>query len=162
MTPVVNGQWYTASIEPLQMWLARLEVAKSNTNFQMNVTVVNGQVASVAIYGRKEAPPSVTNFDWVHMVAKDGKIVQKRSSAAPGGVSVDKLVERGDWFIGVLNDNDEPITVRAVMGQSSNGGKPCPGDCNGQGRCQDGVCACYPQFSGHDCSQSKCYYYFSK
>ena len=73
-----------------------------------------------------------------------------------GGISIGKeLNHRGDWYFGVLNDNEDLITVRSVMDQKRNGGKPCPADCNGQGQCQDGVCQCYPQYSGLDCSQSK-------
>ena len=106
-----------------------------------------------AVYGRREALPSITNYDWVHMVAKDGRIVKRASES---GITVDKLLDyRGTWYFGVLNDNNDLITVRSVLGQQRNGGKPCPGECNGQGRCEDGVCQCYPQFSGHDCSQSK-------
>ena len=73
-----------------------------------------------------------------------------------GGISIGKeLNHRGDWYFGVLNDNEDLITVRSVMDQKRNGGKPCPANCNGQGQCQDGVCQCYPQYSGLDCSQSK-------
>ena len=153
-TEVIAGQWYTASIQPLEMWYSTLPIAYPNTNFQMNLTVLNGHLASVAIYGRREAMPTITNFDWVHMVAKDGRVVKRAASEA--GITVDKLLDyRGTWYFGVLNDNNDIITVRSVMGQQRNGGKPCPGECNGQGRCEDGVCQCYPQFSGQDCSQSK-------
>ena len=153
---VVPGQWYTSSVDPLEMWLSQMHVAHANTNLQMNLTVVNGHVASIAVYGRREAPPSITNYDWVHMVAKDGRVIIKRSSGGSTGLSLDKvLLHRGDWYFGVLNDNDDVISLRAVFDQQRNGGKPCPNDCNGQGRCQDGQCQCYQQYSGHDCSQSK-------
>ena len=158
-TSSVNaGQWYSASIEPLEMWLSQMHVAQPNTYFQMNLTIVNGgRVASIAIYGRHEAAPTITNYDWVHIVAKDGRVIEKRSlSSSTGGISLGKeLNHRGDWYFGVLNDNEDLITVRSVMDQRRNGGKPCPSDCNGQGRCQDGLCQCYPQYSGLDCSQSK-------
>ena len=140
------------------MWLSQMHVAQPNTYFQMNLTIVNGgRVASIAIYGRHEAAPTITNYDWVHIVAKDGRVIEKRSlSSSTGGISLGKeLNHRGDWYFGVLNDNEDLITVRSVMDQRRNGGKPCPSDCNGQGRCQDGLCQCYPQYSGLDCSQSK-------
>lgn len=60
----------------------------------------------------------------------------------------------GEWYLGVLNDGDETCTVRAVVGQKRHG-KVCVNDCNGHGTCDDGVCRCFPQFSGPDCSQSK-------
>lgn len=143
------------------MWLAQMHVSHPNTNLQMNLTVLNGRVSSVAIYGRRDSAPSITNYDWVHIVAKDGRVIQKRSTNNAAGISLEKeLSSRGDWYFAVLNDNQDQITLRAVLEQMRNGGKPCPGDCNGQGRCQDGVCKCFPQYSGLDCSQSKCHFQF--
>ncbi|CAI5686339.1 unnamed protein product [Oreochromis niloticus] len=34
--------------------------------------------------------------------------------------------------------------------------KECPNECSDQGRCEDGKCACFPGFTGPDCSQSNC------
>ena len=83
---VNSGQWYTASIEPLEMWLSQMHVAQPNTYFQMNLTIVNGgRVSSIAVYGRREAPPTVTNYDWVHIVAKDGRVIEKRSLSSSTG-----------------------------------------------------------------------------
>ena len=64
----------------MEMWFSKLSISSPNTNFQMNLTVLNGQVASLAIYGRREAVPSITNYDWVHMVARDGRIVKRGTS----------------------------------------------------------------------------------
>ncbi len=154
---MVTGQWYTSTIDPLEMWLSQMHVSHPNSIFQMNLTVLEGgRVASVAIYGRRDTPPTVTSYDWVHIVAKDGRVLQKRSLMSGNGISVEKeLNHRGDWYFGVLNDNEDVVTVRAVVDQLRHSGKSCPGDCNGQGRCQDGLCHCFPQYSGNDCSQSK-------
>ena len=55
------------------MWLSQMLV-------QINLTIVNGgRVVSIAVYGRREAPPIVTNYDWVHIGAKDGRVIEKRS-----------------------------------------------------------------------------------
>ena len=55
-------------------------MAISNAYFQMNLTIVNDdRVVSIAVYGRREAPPIVTNYDWVHIGAKDGRVIEKRS-----------------------------------------------------------------------------------
>lgn len=32
----------------------------------------------------------------------------------------------------------------------------CPGDCHGQGRCEDGQCICHEGFTGLDCGQRSC------
>ncbi len=122
----------------------------------MNLTVVNSAASNLAVYGRTEAAPTITNHDWSHMVGSRGRIVSKRSATASGGVvSISKVLSRGDWYIGILNDNDNVVTVRSVVGQNPHGGRDCPADCNGNGRCEDGLCHCHPQYSGHDCSQSK-------
>lgn len=152
---VIPGQWYTSSIAPMEMWTSQMNVPHSNTHLVMNLTVLNsGRVASIAIYGKSEGIPSVTNYDWVHIVAKDGKVLKRETGGV--GLSLSKeLNQRGTWYFGVLNDNEDLISVRTVMDQVRNGGKSCPADCNGQGRCQDGVCMCFPQYTGTDCSQSK-------
>ena len=31
----------------------------------------------------------------------------------------------------------------------------CPSDCNQQGYCHDGICVCYPGWTGDDCSQTQ-------
>ena len=68
------------------MWLSQMHVAQPNTYFQMNLTIVNGgRVSSIAVYGRREAPPTVTNYDWVHIVAKDGRVIEKRSLSSSTG-----------------------------------------------------------------------------
>ena len=30
--------------------------------------------SNVAIYGRRSEPPTITNYDWVHMITEDGDI----------------------------------------------------------------------------------------
>ena len=129
----------------------------------MNLTFVGpasggGGGGSVAVYGRQDALPSVTNYDWVHMTREDGTTVVKRSAGSPT-VKVSKTLSRGQWYIGILNDDPQPRTMRMMMGtmtKRGGSGSACPKDCSGRGIChEDGTCRCFPQFSGEDCTESK-------
>ncbi len=171
---IVPGQWYTATVEPMSFWRSRLDVSRNKALYQVNVTFVGPPTASVAVYGRLGAPPTVTNYDWAHIVSEAGneKRLRKRSSGGYGDgmVSVERPLSRGDWFIGVLNDNEaETRTLRAVVGEkrllvdprqhlrnSASGSGLCPNDCSGNGECgPDGTCRCEARFAGKDCSESK-------
>ena len=169
------GEWYTKSLEPMSFWRGRLQVTKPNTLYQMNLTFASGPPVNMAIYGRRGQPPSVTQYDWAHIVTESGQLrqIQKRSAAPSGGVSVEKSLSRGVWFIAVLNDDeDEKRTLRAVIdegawqkqgGRGQGGvsdvlagrGSGCVNQCSGRGQCVKGKCRCEPQFSGEDCSKSK-------
>ena len=69
-------------------------------------------------------------------------------------VTVAKLLSRGDWHIGVFNDDSNSRTIRAVIGKKRKGSS-CPKSCNGHGTCENGKCVCHLQYSRTDCSQSK-------
>ena len=158
ISTLVSGQWFTATIAPMALWRGKLMV-RQPAHYQMNLTFVGGASTegNVAVYGRQGALPSITNYDWVHMVREDGssKLVSKRSVDFGGsGIKVSKLLNRGQWYISILNDDSHPRTMRMMIGQRRRG-SVCPKDCNGQGLCDDGKCKCFPQFSGLDCSESK-------
>ena len=78
----------------------------------------------------------------------------ERSSVRDDIVTVAKLLSRGDWYIGVFNDDSSARTIRAVIGKKRRGSK-CPKNCSQHGTCDDGKCRCSPQYSGTDCSKSK-------
>ena len=75
----------------------------------MNLTFVGpasgGGGGSVAVYGRQDALPSVTNYDWVHMSREDGSThksitnLNKRSAASAGGIKVSKMLNRYDLIL---------------------------------------------------------------
>jgi hypothetical protein len=69
-------------------------------------------------------------------------------------VTVTKPLSRGDWYIGVFNDDSNARTIRAVIGKKRRGSR-CPKKCSSHGTCDDGKCRCSPQYSGTDCSKSK-------
>ena len=146
---VIPGQWYTARIEPMSFWRSQLAVNKPSAPYTMNLTFVEGQNGgSLAIYGKKGDVPSVTNYDWAHIVTGNGETrrISKRSSLGNSGqitlertltrwvskampafptsrkVCADLCVTsifRGEWFLAILNDNEaEPKTLRSVIDES--------------------------------------------
>ena len=80
--------------------------------------------------------------------------VERSSRGSRDIVTLNKALSRGDWFIGVFNDDTHARTIRAVIGKRRRGSR-CPKDCNGHGTCDNGKCRCSPQYSGSDCSKSK-------
>ena len=80
--------------------------------------------------------------------------VERSSRGSRDIVTLNKALSRGDWFIGVFNDDTNARTIRAVIGKRRRGSR-CPKDCNGHGTCDNGKCRCSPQYSGSDCSKSK-------
>ncbi len=114
---LIPGQWYTARVQPMDYWRVRLPVSKPAADYQMNVTFLSAGdpfSSSLAVYGRKGGVPSVTRFDWAHIVAGDGEerryVSSKRSAGGGGGgaavVTLERSLSRGDWFIAVFNDDE--------------------------------------------------------
>ena len=102
--PMIPGQWYTIRVEPMRFWRSKLAV-RQPSHYQMNLTIVSSdgssRPSSLAVYGREGQAPTVTSYDWVHMVGDNGdvKTLVKRSPAAsqnsamavPNLVTVDKV-----------------------------------------------------------------------
>ena len=88
--PIVLGEWFTASIEPMHFWRASLDIEPKPSHglpeYQMNLTFVDRSGAqateppgskNVAVYGRMGQNPTITTYDWVHIVTETGE--QRRS-----------------------------------------------------------------------------------
>ena len=104
VSPLIPGQWYTVRVEPMTFWRSRLTV-RQPSHYQMNLTIVSAdgvsRPSSLAIYGREGQAPTVTTYDWVHMVTASGdaKTLVKRSTgsipqnpALANLVTVDKVI----------------------------------------------------------------------
>ena len=53
--------------------------------YQLNLTFVGPPTTSVAVYGRRGSAPTVTNYDWAHMVSESGtERRMKRAAVADG------------------------------------------------------------------------------
>ena len=105
VSPLIPGQWYTVRVEPMTFWRSRLTV-RQPSHYQMNLTIVSAdgvsRPSSLAIYGREGQAPTVTTYDWVHMVTASGdaKTLVKRSTgsipqnpALANLVTVDKVMK---------------------------------------------------------------------
>ena len=105
---MVPGRWYTARVEPMDYWRARVTVTRPAAAYQMNLTFLSDQQqlssssskvrhrqhsappssasGSLAVYGRKGGVPSVTRHDWAHIVTGDGDEERVLGKGASGGV----------------------------------------------------------------------------
>jgi hypothetical protein len=85
----------------MSFWRSHLTVPRSKALYQLNLTFVGPPTASVAIYGKKGSAPTVTNYDWAHIVSETGterRMVKRAASEFDGGlVSVETSLSRGDW-----------------------------------------------------------------
>ena len=63
--------------------------------YQLNLTFVGPPTTSVAVYGRRGSAPTVTNYDWAHMVSESGtERRMKRTADGAGLVSVETSLTR--------------------------------------------------------------------
>ena len=169
---LIPGEYFSSLLDPLSFWRGSLRVDKSSSFYQMNV-IFEGVGGGVAVYGKRNSRPSVTDYDWVHLVNSDGVSadlggIKKRSLSSDKTILVEKRLQRGQWYIAILNDDTgRERRIRGVVyekqqrsysskpSSSSASGSGCPNGCSGRGECVQSRCRCEPQFSGEDCSLSK-------
>ncbi len=168
---LIPGEYFTTQVDPLAIWRGSLRVDKPIALYRMNVTVRGpGGANNVAVYGKRGSPPSITDYDWAHIVNADGDTkrldaVSKRASESGGRFTMEQRLGRGNWFIAILNDDASNgrslrgVILESKTAQSSSSSTPfsrqCPGGCRGRGKCIDGQCRCQSPFAGEDCSLSK-------
>jgi hypothetical protein len=88
-TQLLPGQWYTVRIQSMSFWRSRLTV-RQPSYYQMNMTMVSAEGISrahnLAVYGREGLAPTVTNYDWVHLVGENGE-AKTMLEKSPGSFS---------------------------------------------------------------------------
>lgn len=67
-------------------------------------------------------------------------------------LTVEEVLEAGEWFLSIYNDDGDPHQVNLVITRGPGGGE-CPQRCHERGNCILGRCQCAPGYSGIDCSQ---------
>ena len=116
--------------------------------------------ASLALYARRNALPTHTHYDVLHLISgyNNSKIRAKRSTT--GGLlpkEVLQYMEPGHWFVSLYNDDGDGQSATCLISLARDLTLNCPRGCSGpaSGECILGRCQCKSGFAGDDCSQSQ-------
>ncbi|XP_032052244.1 teneurin-1 isoform X5 [Aythya fuligula] len=122
----------------------------------------------LGIYGRRNIPPTHTQFDFVKLM--DGKQLIKQEpknseepQQAPRNLILTSLQEtgfieymdQGAWHMAFYNDGKKMEQV-FVLTTAIEVLDDCSTNCNGNGECISGHCHCFPGFLGPDCAKDSC------
>ncbi|XP_021044503.1 teneurin-1 isoform X2 [Mus pahari] len=122
----------------------------------------------LGIYGRRNIPPTHTQFDFVKLM--DGKQLVKQESKSsddiqhsPRNLILTSLQEtgfieymdQGPWYLAFYNDGKKMEQV-FVLTTAIEIMDDCSTNCNGNGECISGHCHCFPGFLGPDCARDSC------
>ncbi|XP_006885118.1 PREDICTED: teneurin-1 isoform X3 [Elephantulus edwardii] len=122
----------------------------------------------LGIYGRRNIPPTHTQFDFVKLM--DGKQLGKQDSRgsddtqhSPRNLILTSLQEtgfieymdQGPWYLAFYNDGKKMEQV-FVLTTAIEIMDDCSTNCNGNGECISGHCHCFPGFLGPDCARDSC------
>uniref|UniRef100_A0A8B9X235 Teneurin-1 n=1 Tax=Bos mutus grunniens TaxID=30521 RepID=A0A8B9X235_BOSMU len=122
----------------------------------------------LGIYGRRNIPPTHTQFDFVKLM--DGKQLVKQDSRSsddtqhsPRNLILTSLQEtgfieymdQGPWYLAFYNDGKKMEQV-FVLTTAIEIMDDCSTNCNGNGECISGHCHCFPGFLGPDCARDSC------
>ncbi|XP_037070344.1 teneurin-m-like, partial [Pollicipes pollicipes] len=148
-------------VAPRELWTLEHDTIQPQL---VNLNLTAPWSASLAVYGSRNVPPSVTQHEFAAFV-RGGRVQRGPRGLArsvrslpehPVNVTVTEYLEPGHWYLAVLNDDPAPAEVRLVLAAGDVATLRCPADCSGHGTCHLGVCACGPEYSGDDCATSVC------
>ncbi|XP_065204844.1 teneurin-m isoform X4 [Planococcus citri] len=148
------GQKITNEVAPYSYW--NMQFYQSEPAYvKFDYSFPKG--ASVAVYGRKNALPTHTQY---HMVELLNGVRNRGTRTSHPQTSVEKEVthflEPGQWFLSLYNDNGDPATISVMAAVSEDMTQSCPNGCSSRGHCVLGRCKCNTGFGGDDCSQNVC------
>ncbi|XP_030621470.1 teneurin-1-like [Chanos chanos] len=124
--------------------------------------------ALLGIYGRRNIPPTHTQFDFVKLL--DGKQLIKQegkgsevSGSASRNLQLSSLQETGfieymdpgTWYLALYNDGKKMEQV-IVLSSLIDTMDSCSTNCNGNGECVAGHCHCFAGFLGPNCERDTC------
>uniref|UniRef100_A0A803T1R3 Teneurin transmembrane protein 1 n=1 Tax=Anolis carolinensis TaxID=28377 RepID=A0A803T1R3_ANOCA len=122
----------------------------------------------LGIYGRRNIPPTHTQFDFVKLM--DGKQLIKQEPRhseepqhAPRNLILMSMQEtgfiefmdQGAWHMAFYNDGKKMEQV-LMLTTAIEVMDDCSTNCNGNGECISGHCHCFPGFLGPDCARDSC------
>ncbi|XP_072573657.1 teneurin-1-like isoform X1 [Paramormyrops kingsleyae] len=159
------GTQVMQTIPPGLFWRFHLTIHHP-TYIKFNVSMARD--ALLGIYGRRNIPPTHTQFDFVKLL--DGKQLLKQNlkgSEDGAGTSRNLLLaaaqetgfieymDPGTWYLAFYNDGKkmEQVFVLSSVIETMDG---CSTDCNGNGECVAGHCHCFAGFLGPDCTKDAC------
>ncbi|XP_072361715.1 teneurin-1 isoform X3 [Scyliorhinus torazame] len=159
------GMQVMQTIPPGLFW--RLQVTTEHSLYlKFNVSLAKD--ALLGIYGRRNLPPTHTQFDFVKLL--DGKQLIKQETKAPDKskhtprnlilmalqeAGFIEYMDPGTWHLAFYNDGKkmEQVFVLTSVIESMD---ECSTNCNGNGECISGHCHCFPGFLGPDCARDSC------
>uniref|UniRef100_A0AAY4CU76 Teneurin-1 n=1 Tax=Denticeps clupeoides TaxID=299321 RepID=A0AAY4CU76_9TELE len=156
------GVQVTQVIPPGLFWRFHITVHHP-TYVKFNVSLTRD--ALLGIYGRRNLPPTHTQFDFVKLL--DGKqlikVEGKGSSSVPRNLQLSSLQETGfieymdpgTWHLALYNDGKKTEQV-LILSSSVDTMDGCSDNCNGNGECVAGHCHCFPGFLGPSCEKDTC------
>uniref|UniRef100_A0A8B9KA72 Teneurin transmembrane protein 1 n=1 Tax=Astyanax mexicanus TaxID=7994 RepID=A0A8B9KA72_ASTMX len=124
--------------------------------------------ALLGVYGRRNIPPTHTQFDFVKLL--DGKQLIKSevkgsesSGSSPRNLQLNALQETGfieymdpgTWYLALYNDGKKMEQV-VLLGTTIDSMDGCSSNCNGNGECVAGHCHCFAGFLGPNCEKDTC------
>ncbi|XP_028838549.1 teneurin-1 isoform X2 [Denticeps clupeoides] len=124
--------------------------------------------ALLGIYGRRNIPPTHTQFDFVKLLdgrqlkVKEGRTPEeappsprKLLLSAPQETGFIEYLDAGTWYMAFYNDGRKMEQV-LVLSSAIDMMDGCSTNCNGNGECVAGHCHCFTGFLGPDCSKDSC------
>ncbi|KTF86387.1 hypothetical protein cypCar_00004011 [Cyprinus carpio] len=162
---VAVGTQLVQAIPPGLFWRFHITVHHPEyVKFNISLT----RDALLGIYGRRNIPPTHTQFDFVKLL--DGRQLIKQDSrnvkipnpplrsllvSALQETGFVEYLDVGTWYLAFYNDGRkmEQVVVYSTPIETIDG---CSTNCNGNGECVAGHCHCFTGFLGPDCSKDSC------
>ncbi|XP_048400349.1 teneurin-1 isoform X3 [Stegostoma tigrinum] len=159
------GTQVMQTIPPGLFWRFQV-ITEHSLYLKFNVSLAKD--ALLGIYGRRNLPPTHTQFDFVKLL--DGKQLIKQENKPPDKskhtprnlilmalqeAGFVEYMDPGTWHFAFYNDGKkmEQVFVLTSVIESMD---ECSSNCNGNGECIAGHCHCFPGFLGPDCARDSC------
>ncbi|XP_064078294.1 teneurin-m-like isoform X3 [Macrobrachium nipponense] len=145
------GEEASFKLAPYGYWNLHLTL-KDATDIRIVLTIPRG--TSLGLYARRSALPTHTQHD-IMRILRGTRPRDVRASPNVVEIAVEEVLEAGEWFLSLYNDDGDPHQVALVISRGPGVGE-CPQRCNDRGDCILGRCQCRAGYSGVDCSQMLC------